>query len=134
MDRPGVEDVVVVSGPGSTTEPVLANAGTIEEPAKVMRIGSMIKQLLEEVRQAPLDEQSRRRLREIYELSVKALADSLSPDLRDELNSLALPFSDDAPPSESEIQSGMEQILRDTAAFLIGERRGAWGSNTARSK
>ena len=111
MDRPGVEDVVVVSGPGSTTEPVLANAGTIEEPAKVMRIGSMIKQLLEEVRQAPLDEQSRRRLREIYELSVKALADSLSPDLRDELKSLALPFSDDAPPSDAELRIAQAQLV-----------------------
>ncbi len=108
---PGVEDVVVVSGPGASTEPVLANAGTIEEPAKVMRIGSMIKQLLEEVRQAPLDERSRRRLREIYELSVKELAGSLSPDLSAELNSLALPFSDDAPPSDAELRIAQAQLV-----------------------
>src|SRR5688500_17939107 len=63
---------------------------TVEQPAKVMRIGSMIKQLLDEVRQAPLDDASRTRLREIYETSVQELARVLSPDLRDELDRLAM--------------------------------------------
>src|SRR5206468_10632960 len=63
---------------------------TVEQPAKVMRIGSMIKQLLEEVRAAPLDSPSRARLKEIYETSVKELAEGLSPDLREELAKLAI--------------------------------------------
>ncbi|MGL1147948.1 proteasome activator, partial [Vibrio parahaemolyticus] len=66
---------------------------SVEQPAKVMRIGSMIKQLLDEVRQAPLDEASRARLREIYDTSVQELADGLSPDLRDELARMTSPFS-----------------------------------------
>jgi hypothetical protein len=65
---------------------------TVERPAKVMRIGSMIKVLLEEVRTAPLDDKSRARLKEIYETSVKELAETLSPDLKEELAGLTAPF------------------------------------------
>src|SRR2546423_452778 len=75
----------------------------VEQPAKVMRIGSMIRQLLEEVRQAPLDEASRTRLKEIYETSVRELADGLSPDLQDELARLALPFDQESP-SDAELR------------------------------
>ena len=82
----------------------------VEQPAKVMRIGSMIRQLLEEVRQAPLDEASRSRLKEIYETSVHELAEGLSPDLRDELARLALPFEEGAP-SESELRIAQAQLV-----------------------
>ena len=82
----------------------------IEEPAKVMRIGSMVKQLLEEVRRAPLDEAGRSRLREIYEQSVRELAEGLSPDLRDELERMALPFDDKAP-SEAELRIAQAQLV-----------------------
>ena len=64
---------------------------SVESPGKVMRIGSMIKQLLEEVRQTELDEPSRERLREIYDTSITELSSSLSPDLQEELARLALP-------------------------------------------
>ena len=112
-------EVVVVSGPGSEGPGIDGHValgptpeeGTVSEPGKVMRIGSMIKQLLEEVRQAPLDERSRARLREIYEISVKELATSLSPDLRDELESLALPFADDEVPSDSELRIAQAQLV-----------------------
>jgi hypothetical protein len=83
----------------------------VEQPAKVMRIGSMIKQLLEEVRQAPLDEASRSRLREIYDTSIKELSDGLSPDLQDELARLASPFSSDEVPSESELRVAQAQLV-----------------------
>jgi hypothetical protein len=76
---------------------------SVERPAKVMRIGSMIKQLLDEVRQAPLDEASRTRLKEIYETSVRELAEGLSPDLQTELDRLALPFEDHVP-SDAELR------------------------------
>jgi len=82
----------------------------VEQPAKVMRIGSMIRQLLEEVRQAPLDDASRSRLKEIYETSVRELADGLSPDLQDELARLALPFDQDSP-SDAELRIAQAQLV-----------------------
>jgi hypothetical protein len=86
------------------------NRESVEQPAKVMRIGSMIRQLLEEVRQAPLDDASRNRLKEIYETSVRELADGLSPDLREELARLALPFDQDAP-SDAELRIAQAQLV-----------------------
>jgi hypothetical protein len=83
----------------------------VEQPAKVMRIGSMIKQLLEEVRQAPLDEASRSRLREVYDTSVKELGEGLSPDLREELTRLTLPFNSEGIPSEGEIRIAQAQLV-----------------------
>ena len=83
---------------------------SVAEPAKVMRIGAMVRQLLEEVRQAPLDEAGRARLREIYELSVKELAEGLSPELRDELAQFALPFEGDAP-TEAELRIAQAQLV-----------------------
>ena len=83
----------------------------IEQPAKVMRIGSMIKQLLEEVRAAPLDEASRGRLREIHQRSIKELEDGLAPELQDELERLSLPFEGDQPPSEAELRIAQAQLV-----------------------
>ena len=83
---------------------------TVQQPAKVMRIGSMIKQLLDEVRHAPLDDASRARLREIYETSVKEVAEGLSPDLRQELDRLALPF-DSHMPSDAELRVAQAQLV-----------------------
>jgi Protein of unknown function (DUF2587) len=97
--------------PGSQSDLVAqTDTETIEQPAKVMRIGSMIKQLLDEVRAAPLDEPSRERLRDIYETSVHELAAALSPDLRDELARLAPPFASDTP-SEAELRVAKAQLV-----------------------
>ena len=90
--------------------PPARDGESVEQPAKVMRIGSMIKQLLEEVRQAPLDEASRGRLREVYEESVRELSKGLSPDLQEELARLALPFSDGTP-SESELRVAQASLV-----------------------
>lgn len=84
---------------------------TIDHPAKVMRIGSMLKQLLEEVRSATLDEASRHRLREIYDTSVTELGSALSPDLRDELGRLTLPFDADRTPTAAELQIAKAQLV-----------------------
>jgi hypothetical protein len=106
------ELVVVQGADGEHPTAQEAPSGeTVEQPAKVMRIGSMIKQLLEEVRHAPLDEASRSRLREIYETSVKELAEGLSDDLREELDRLAMPFDDDAAPSEAELRVAQAQLV-----------------------
>ena len=83
---------------------------SIEQPAKVMRIGSMVKQLLDEVRQAPLDEAGRTRLREIYEQSIRELASGLSPDLVEELDRVTLPFDDDVP-TEAELRIAQAQLV-----------------------
>lgn len=88
----------------------LARVESVEQPGKVMRIGSMVKQLLDEVRQAPLDEKGRARLKEIYEQSVRELATGLSPDLAAELDRMALPF-DSATPSEAELRVAQAQLV-----------------------
>jgi len=84
---------------------------SVKSPAKVMRIGSMVKQLLEEVRTTSLDEASRERLAEIYERSVAELSEALSPDLQEELHSLALPFDDGEIPSGSELRIAKAQLV-----------------------
>jgi Protein of unknown function (DUF2587) len=83
----------------------------VEQPAKVMRIGSMIRQLLEEVRAAPLDEKSRARLKEIHQSSVKELEQGLAPELVNELERLSLPFTDDEVPSEAELRVAQAQLV-----------------------
>ena len=83
---------------------------SVEQPAKVMRIGSMVKQLLDEVRASSLDEPGRARLREIYEQSVRELAGALSPDLAAELDRMTLPF-DETVPSESELRVAQAQLV-----------------------
>ena len=83
----------------------------VEQPAKVMRIGSMVRQLLEEVRAAPLDAKSRARLKEIHQSSIKELEDGLAPELVSELERLSLPFTDDELPSEAELRVAQAQLV-----------------------
>ena len=83
----------------------------VEQPAKVMRVGSMIRQLLEEVRAAPLDEKSRARLKQIHKSSIKELEDGLAPELIEELERLSLPFDDDSVPSEPELRVAQAQLV-----------------------
>jgi hypothetical protein len=83
----------------------------VEQPAKVMRIGTMIKQLLEEVRAAPLDEASRSRLREIHATSIRELEEGLAPELRDELDRLTLPFTEGTVPSDGELRIAQAQLV-----------------------
>jgi hypothetical protein len=85
-------------------------ADLVEEPAKVMRIGSMIKQLLEEVRNAPLDEAGRRRLADVHHRSIEELKDGLAPELVAELDRIALPFRDDSP-SDAELRIAQAQLV-----------------------
>jgi hypothetical protein len=82
----------------------------VEQPAKVMRIGSMIRQLLDEVKSAPLDEKSRARLKEIHQNSIKELEDGLAPELVAELDRLSLPFEDETP-SEAELRVAQAQLV-----------------------
>jgi len=104
-------ELIVVRDAAGDTADVQEATESVEHPAKVMRIGTMIKQLLEEVRQAPLDDKSRDRLREIYETSVKELSEGLSPDLRDELHRLSTPFDTDSVPSDAELRVAHAQLV-----------------------
>ena len=97
------------NGQGEPDESPLS--AMVEQPAKVMRIGTMIKQLLEEVRAAPLDEASRARLREIHASSIRELSEGLAPELRDELARISLPFSDDKVPSDAELRVAQAQLV-----------------------
>ena len=96
------------SPPAGTERPVTE---MVEQPAKVMRIGSMIRQLLDEVRAAPLDEKSRARLKQIHKSSIKELEDGLAPELIEELDRLSLPFADDDLPSEAELRVAQAQLV-----------------------
>jgi hypothetical protein len=120
--RPEGLRVVTLGPDGNPTEPStdapdqmdaedMALTDMVEQPAKVMRIGTMIKQLLEEVRAAPLDEASRARLREIYDNSIRELSAGLAPELRSELERLSLPFSEDAIPSDAELRIAQAQLV-----------------------
>ncbi len=86
-------------------------ADQVEQPAKVMRIGSMIKQLLDEVKSAPLDEAARARLAQIHATSIKELEEGLAPELVEELERLSLPFTDDNVPSEAELRIAQAQLV-----------------------
>src|SRR6476469_759180 len=130
-DEEQTETVTVVGPDGQTiaTVPASALAGVVEaaeaedggdgtpltdlveQPAKVMRIGSMIRQLLEEVKAAPLDEASRNRLKEIHRASIKELESGLAPELVEELDRLSLPFTDDSTPSDGELRIAQAQLV-----------------------
>jgi hypothetical protein len=104
VEGPPREEVVTDDEPKSVTD-------MVEEPAKVMRIGNMIRQLLAEAKSAPLDDPSRQRLRAIYQTSIIELKQGLAPELADELERLTLPFSDDATPSDAELRIAQAQLV-----------------------
>ncbi|MFT6292038.1 MAG: hypothetical protein ACJAR2_002648 [Ilumatobacter sp.] len=112
MSEESVQPEVVE--PPAVTAPVVdapEPEPSVTEPAKVMRIGSMVKQLLEEVRAADLDEASRERLAEVYERSIVELSGALSPDLQEELRTLSLPFDDEEIPSSVELRVAKAQLV-----------------------
>jgi hypothetical protein len=107
----GPDGMAVEMAPGGEGSDDRSLTELVDQPAKVMRIGSMIKQLLEEVRGSSLDEASRVRLKEIHRRSIKELEEGLAPELIDELERLSLPFADDEVPSESELRIAQAQLV-----------------------
>ncbi|HEX3929770.1 MAG TPA: bacterial proteasome activator family protein [Nocardioides sp.] len=127
-EQSGQQHVIVVGPDGQPVsvpaEAVVGGAGgdddgddlreltdLVEQPAKVMRIGSMIRQLLEEVKSAPLDDASRNRLKEIHRASIKELESGLAPELVEELERLSLPFTEEATPSDAELRIAQAQLV-----------------------
>ena len=103
--------ITVETESGDDDESERGVASLVEQPAKVMRIGSMIRQLLEEVKSAPLDEASRQRLKEIHAASIKELESGLAPELVEELERLSLPFTEEGVPSEGELRIAQAQLV-----------------------
>jgi Protein of unknown function (DUF2587) len=111
VDRPPQPAAGTVVVPPGEAPPAQQEAReAVSSPAKVMRIGSMVRQLLEEVRHAPLDEAGRARMREIYDTSVRELASVLSPDLAEELGRVTRPF-EGGTPSEAELRVAQAQLV-----------------------
>ena len=108
----GERVVVVTEGGMGVHDPEQdkAPADLIEQPAKVMRIGSMVKQLLEEVRNQPLDDKGRARLAEVHRRSIRELEDGLAPELVEELERISLPFTEDSP-SDAELRIAQAQLV-----------------------
>src|ERR1044072_5202169 len=117
--EPEQQGRVVIVGPdggaieAEAVEETSERPGTemVEQPAKVMGVGSMIRQLLEEVRAAPLDEKSRARLKQIHKSSIRELEDRLAPELVDELERLSLPFTEEDLPSDAELRIAQAQLV-----------------------
>jgi Protein of unknown function (DUF2587) len=107
----GQDGMALGGGNGDEDSREIPVTEMVEQPAKVMRIGSMIKQLLEEVRAAPLDEAGRARLKEIHHRSIVELEEGLAPELRDELERLSLPFNEETTPSEPELRIAQAQLV-----------------------
>lgn len=105
------EDGMAVEQTGEEGEQQQQVTDLVSQPAKVMRVGAMIKQLLDEVKAAPLDEASRARLAEIHRSSIDELEDGLAPELVEELERLTLPFGADQVPSEAELRIGQAQLV-----------------------
>ena len=105
---------MAVEGPPrerTETEQPTSVTDMVEQPAKVMRIATMIRQLLEEVKSAPLDEASRQRLRSIHQASIAELKQGLAPELVDELERISLPFTDEVTPSDAELRIAQAQLV-----------------------
>jgi hypothetical protein len=108
-------NAMAVEGPPAdrveVAEPVKSVTDMVEQPAKVMRIGNMIRQLLDEVKAAPLDEASRQRLAAIHSASIAELKDGLAPELVEELERIALPFSSEETPTDAELRIAQAQLV-----------------------
>ena len=129
-DQPVPEKPEIVDEPEAPQEGSPETA-TVSEPAKVMRIGTMIRQLLEEVKATELDEPGRDRLKEIYETSVEELSQALSPDLREELARLALPFDSDEVPSGPELRVAQAQLVGWLEGLFHGIQATLFAQQTA---
>jgi len=118
-------ETVAALGAGSPQPPT----ETISEPAKLLRIVSMVRELLEETRQTPIDERGRTHLRQIYERSLGELKDVLSPDLQQELESLSIPM--EGVPSESEIRVAQAQLVGWLEGLFHGIQAAMWSQQMA---
>jgi hypothetical protein len=102
----------------------------VSKPAKLMRLGAMTREMLEELRRAPLDEQGRKRMRDIYDRSIEQVKDILSPELQEELSSVSIPFEDPIP-SESELRIAQAQLMGWLEGLFRGIQAALWAQHIA---
>ncbi len=112
---------MILPGPAPGGQPPVA---VVEQPAKLIRIASMIRELLEDVRQSKPDEAGRKRLREVYERALTALKEGVSKELQDELETLTLPLENT--PSESEVRLAQAQLLGWLEGLFQGIQAALW--------
>jgi len=98
------------------------------QPGKLLRIGTMVRQMLDEVRRAPLDEGGRKRLREVYDRSMDELKQVLSPELCEELSGISIPFGEDVP-SESELRIAQAQLVGWLEGLFHGIQAALWAQH-----
>lgn len=122
--QPQPRPQIVVPSQGTPGE---EGEGVIAQPAKLLRIASMIRELVEEVRGASIDEPGRDRLAEIYTSSVDELKEALSPDLQKELETLMGPLRD--PTSESEVRVAQAQLLGWLEGLFHGIQAALWAQH-----
>lgn len=101
----------------------------VSQPAKLLRMGSMVREMLEEIRRAPLDEQGRERFRDVYDRSIGELKQILSPELQTELTELHLPFEDT--PTESELRIAQAQLMGWLEGLFHGIQAALWAAHMA---
>lgn len=116
------------SGDGAIvpTEQQASEVLDVSKPAKLMRLGAMTRQMLEELRRAPLDEQGRRLMRDLHHRSIKEVEEILSPELKEELADLSSPFSDAETPSESELRIAQAQLMGWLEGLFHGIQAALW--------
>lgn len=102
----------------------------VAQPAKLLRLGAMLREMLEEIRRAPLDEQGRERMRQVHDYSVEELSGILSPELREELRDLAVPFSGPVP-TESELRIAQAQLMGWLEGLFHGIQAALWAQHMA---
>jgi proteasome activator-like protein len=120
-----VEQQPQVIVPGQPPEP--EDEPSVSQPAKLIRIASMIRELVEEVRQTSLDEKGRARLADIYKNSIEELKQSLSEDLKRELGTLAIPLEPHS--SEAEIRVAQAQLLGWLEGLFHGIQAALWAQH-----
>lgn len=125
-DEPRQPELVREEQPEKAIEP----ASGVAQPAKLLRLGAMLREMLEEIRRAPLDEQGRERIRQVHDYSVEELSGILSPELREELQEIAIPFSQPVP-SESEIRIAQAQLMGWLEGLFHGIQAALWAQHIA---
>lgn len=111
--------------PDSVDEASSQEAPPVSQPTKLIRIASMTRAMLDEARQAPLDEGGRKRLAEVHARSVEALREVLSPDLQEEFNEIMVPLNkSDA--SESEVRVAQAQLIGWLEGLFHGIQASLW--------
>ena len=107
--------------------PQVPTGPTIEQPAKLIRIAAMIREMLEDVRQSKPDEAGRQRVRVIYDRAVAGLKEGVSKELQDELDTLTIPLDKNS--SESEIRLAQAQLVGWLEGLFQGIQAALWSQH-----